>query len=75
MKELKVFLFKEYFRLEGVSGNCIETDFAEDFVKYDSRISLLAAKRQFVSFQIGVESDSGVKGFEITMSDLILIPD
>jgi hypothetical protein len=31
---------------------------------------LPAAKRQFVSFQIGIESESGVKGLEIIMSDL-----
>jgi len=69
---LKVFLFKDCFRLEGLSGNCVETDFAKDFIKYDSRITLPTAKRQFLSFQVGIESDNSVKGLEIKMSDLKL---
>ena len=69
---MKVYLFKEHFRLEGLSGNCVETDFARDFVKYDSKISLPTAKRQFASFQVGIESDSAVKGLDVQMSDLKL---
>jgi hypothetical protein len=66
---MNIYLFKDCFRLEGISGNCVETEFSESFVKYDKKITLPTARRQFVSFQIGVEG-AGAKDVQVAFSDL-----
>lgn len=69
----RVFAFKEYIRLNGLTGAFLEKEMVspEAELLYGEEIELSTARNQFVSFQIGVVPESGtLDRLELSFSPL-----
>lgn len=56
---MSIFLIKDHFRIDGLTGACLEDAFAGDFVRYEDTIPLEAARNAYVSFQVIIVPESG----------------
>ncbi len=63
---MQIYLLKEYFRIDCMTGNPIEQEFSDDFIKYENSMELECGRNQYVSFQIAFDSE----GEEITKADV-----
>ena len=68
---MNIYLIKDYYRIDGVSGELVEKDFQEGFQKFDSQIHVTSAKNQFVSFQIIFDAEGQrLDSMSVDFSDL-----
>ncbi len=68
---MNIFLIKDYYRIDGITGEPVEKGYDQDFVKYDSEIYLESARNQYVSFQIVIDSmGKKVDGIDVEFFDL-----
>jgi len=69
---MKMFLMKDYLRIDPMTGGAAEKDFSADFEMFDDVITLHSARNQFVSFQLIVdtEGETELTDFTIQYSDL-----
>ena len=56
---MSIFLIKDYFRIDGMTGGCLESEFDFDFVRHEDAITLESARNQYISFQIVFVPESG----------------
>jgi hypothetical protein len=69
---MEIYLIRDYARIDGVTGEFIEKEFASDFVKYDSRIELESGRNQYVSFQVVLDGKGApVENLVVECSELL----
>ncbi len=70
---MKAFLIGDYCRIDGLTGEFAEKDYAADLKTFDREISLHSARNQMVSFQLAVvvDGEEQLKDFEIEFSPLV----
>ena len=70
---MKAFLIGDYCRVDGLTGEFAEKDYAADLKTFDREISLHSARNQMISFQLAVvvDGEEQLKDFEIEFSPLV----
>ena len=54
---MHIYLIKDYLRVDGVTGQFVEREFAGDEEKFDRELVLHTAMNQYVSFQVVFQTD------------------
>lgn len=68
---MKIYMIKDYVRVDGVTGNFVEKEFSGQIDKYDRELSLHSGLNQFISFQIVIDSEGKpVNSIDVRLSDL-----
>ncbi len=68
---MHIYLIKDYARVDGVTGDFIEQQFAGDLEKHDREIVLHSGMNQYVSFQIIFQTDGeGIRSSDVILNNL-----
>ncbi len=68
---MNIYLIKDYYRIECMTGDIVEKGYEKGFKKFDKRIDFTSAKNQFISFQVIVDSQGRkVNKISVEFSDL-----
>lgn len=68
---MNIYLIKDYYRIDCMTGEIVEKGYEQGFKKFDKRIDITSARNQFVSFQIIFDSEGErLSNMSVDFSDL-----